>query len=63
MQEELNGERLAAELLLLLEQQRNLTLRRHLHEVAHQLGEGGASRRAAEHILDFLKRGRKDSQD
>jgi lipid-A-disaccharide synthase len=62
MQDELNGERLAAELLLLLEQQRNLTLRRRLHEVAHQLGEGGASRRAAEHILDFLKRGRKDSQ-
>ncbi|HET6646108.1 MAG TPA: lipid-A-disaccharide synthase [Pyrinomonadaceae bacterium] len=62
MQDELNGERLAAELLLLLEQQRNLKLRKRLHEVAQQLGEGGASRRAAEHILDFLKRSKKDSQ-
>jgi lipid-A-disaccharide synthase len=54
MQDELNGERLAAELMLLLNDQRNQALRIRLHEVAHQLGEGGASRRAAERILDFV---------
>jgi lipid-A-disaccharide synthase len=51
MQNELNGERLAAELILLLDDQRNQTLRNRLHDVAHQLGEGGASRRAAVRIL------------
>jgi lipid-A-disaccharide synthase len=51
MQNELNGERLAAELMLLLDDQRNQNLRNRLHDVAHQLGEGGASRRAAERIL------------
>lgn len=54
MQDELNGEHLAAELMLLLDDQRNQTLRNRLHDVAHQLGEGGASRRAAESILDFV---------
>jgi lipid-A-disaccharide synthase len=54
MQNELNGERLATELMLLLDDQRNQTLRNRLHDVAHQLGEGGASRRAAERILDFV---------
>ena len=53
MQDELNGERLAAELMLLLDDQRNQTLRNRLHDVAHQLGEGGASRRAAQRILEF----------
>ncbi|MBA3513059.1 MAG: lipid-A-disaccharide synthase [Pyrinomonadaceae bacterium] len=54
MQNKLNGERLAAELMLLLDDRRNQTVRRRLHEVAHQLGEGGASRRVAERILDFV---------
>ena len=54
MQNELNGERLAAELMLLLDDQRNQALRNRLHEVAHQLGDGGASRRAAQRILDFV---------
>jgi lipid-A-disaccharide synthase len=54
MQDELNGERLAAELLLLLDDQRNQTLRSRLHDVAHQLGEEGASRRAAARILEFV---------
>ncbi len=54
MQNELNGERLAAELLSLLDRERNEEVQRQLHEVAHQLGEGGASRRAAERILEFL---------
>jgi lipid-A-disaccharide synthase len=51
MQNELNGERLAAELMLLLDDQRNQTLRNRLHQVARQLGDSGASRRAAERIL------------
>lgn len=54
MQNELNGERLSSELLLLLDRQRNEEVQRQLHEVAHQLGEGGASRRAAERILQFV---------
>ncbi|MDQ3666988.1 MAG: lipid-A-disaccharide synthase [Acidobacteriota bacterium] len=54
MQDELNGTRLAFELLSLLDRQRNEEVQRQLHEVAHQLGEGGASRRAAERILEFL---------
>lgn len=55
MQNELNGERLSAELLSLLDRDRNEEVQRQLHEVAHQLGEGGASRRAAELIVDFLR--------
>jgi lipid-A-disaccharide synthase len=55
MQDDLNGERLANELLLLLDKERNAAMRRRLHEVAQQLGEGGASRRAAERIMDFLQ--------
>ena len=58
MQDELNGERLASELMLLLDDQRNQDLRIRLHEVANQLGEGGASRRAAERILDFISKQR-----
>ena len=42
------------ELMLLLDDQRNQALRIRLHEVTHQLGEGGASRRAAERILKFM---------
>jgi lipid-A-disaccharide synthase len=55
MQDDLNGERLANELLSLLDKERNAAMRRRLHEVAHQLGEGGASQRAAESILDVLR--------
>jgi lipid-A-disaccharide synthase len=55
MQDDLNGERLANELLSLLDKERNAVMRRRLHEVAHQLGEGGASERAAEGILDVLQ--------
>ncbi|HLN97114.1 MAG TPA: lipid-A-disaccharide synthase [Pyrinomonadaceae bacterium] len=54
MQDDLNGERLANELLLLLDKNRNEEMRQRLHEVAHQLGEGGASQRAAEWILEEL---------
>jgi lipid A disaccharide synthetase len=54
MQDDLNGERLAGELLLLLDEKRNAAMRARLREVTHELGEGGASERAAELILDAL---------
>jgi len=55
MQDDLNGERLANELLLLLDPKRNEDARELLREVAEELGEGGASERAAEHILAALR--------
>jgi lipid-A-disaccharide synthase len=55
MQDELNGERLATELLWLLDEERNAAMRSRLREVADELGEGGASERAAERILEFLQ--------
>lgn len=54
MQDDLNGERLANELLLLLDKKRNEAARRRLREVSLQLGEGGASERAAEQIMNAL---------
>ena len=54
MQSDLDGATLAVELLSLLDAKRNAELRVTLRDVAHQLGEGGASERAAEHILDEL---------
>ena len=54
MQDDLNGESLANELLLLLEPERNHFARERLSEIAEQLGEGGASARAAKRILEFL---------
>jgi lipid-A-disaccharide synthase len=54
MQDDLNGERLANELLLLLDEKRNEEARERLLEVADELGEGGASKRAAEIILEGL---------
>jgi len=55
MQDDLNGERLANELLLLLDEKRNEEARARLREVARELGEGGASERAAEIILEVLQ--------
>jgi lipid-A-disaccharide synthase len=55
MQNNLNGERLAAELLALLGSERNKAMRNKLREVAARLGDGGASRRAAERMLTFLE--------
>lgn len=54
MQDDLNGEKLANELLLLLDDKRNAAMRRRLHDVADQLGKGNASQRAAERILNAL---------
>jgi lipid-A-disaccharide synthase len=58
MQDDLNGERLAHELFLLLDQKRNEDARERLREVANELGEGGASNRAAEKILEVLYDGK-----
>lgn len=54
MQNDLNGERLAQELLDLLEPNRNRAARAALLEETEKLGEGGASQRAAKEILKFL---------
>lgn len=54
MQDDLNGERLAKELLKLLEPERNRAARVQLHEIAARLGEGAASHRAAQTILNAL---------
>ncbi len=54
MQDDLNGDRLADELLLLLEPKRNNSLREQLRTIASLLGEPGASQRAAKSILRFL---------
>jgi lipid-A-disaccharide synthase len=55
MQDDLNGERLANELLFLLDKKTNDEARAHLREVVQQLGEGGASERAAERVLGALR--------
>ena len=55
MQDDLNGERLANELGLLLDPKRNEDARERLREVAEQLGEGGASQHAAVRILQALR--------
>jgi lipid-A-disaccharide synthase len=55
MQDDLNGEQLANELLLLLEKQRNEDARQRLREVADQLGDSGASQRAADVLLEALQ--------
>ena len=55
MQDDLNGERLANELFALLDEQRNEDVRARLREVAQQLGEGGASERAANAVLVALR--------
>ena len=54
MQNDLTAESLTTELLKLLDPAPNKIARQQLAEVAHKLGEGGASERAAELISDFL---------
>ena len=54
MQNDLTGERLAQELLPLLEMDRNQQMRAELNMVSHRLGEGGASQKAAQAILNEL---------
>jgi len=55
MQKDLTGEKLSSEVLGLLLPDRNSSLRQRLHEVAHRLGDPGASRRAAAKIIDSLR--------
>jgi len=54
MQNDLNGQQLASELISLLEKERNQNVRQQLDRVASQLGEGGASLRGARRILTAL---------
>ncbi len=55
MQNDLNGERLAAELISLLDAERSQALRVQLKKVAARLGAGGASQRAAEKVLEAVR--------
>jgi lipid-A-disaccharide synthase len=54
IQDQLNGESLAQELLGLLDPDRNAAMRTELRSVAEKIGEPGASSRAAQVILDFI---------
>jgi lipid-A-disaccharide synthase len=54
IQDDLNAETLARELLALLDPTRNQSMREELHAIAGKLGEPGASRRAAQAILQFM---------
>ncbi len=54
IQDNLNAEALARELLVLLDPTGNQSMREELHAVADKLGEPGASRRAAQAILQFI---------
>jgi len=56
MQNDFTGDRLAAELLSLLGEERNARVRARLRETAARLGEGGASVRAADAVLRALRR-------
>ena len=55
MQHDLTGDRLASELLALLDNDQNELLRAKLHNIAERLGEPGASKRAAERVLAALR--------
>jgi len=54
MQDQLCGENLAQEILKLLEPETNKTMRATLRDVAHKLGDPGASQRAAQQILHYI---------
>jgi lipid-A-disaccharide synthase len=55
MQDELTGENLARELVQLLDPQTNKTAREELRSVARKLGEPGASERAADLVIRFIR--------
>jgi lipid-A-disaccharide synthase len=55
MQNDCNGERMAKELLELLNADRQRTIRAELQRVGEKLGDADASRRAAEKILSFIE--------
>jgi len=54
MQSELTGQSLAENLMLLVETDAGDKMRKQLREVSHNLGEGNASQRAAERIVNAL---------
>ncbi len=56
IQDQLNGESLASELLSLLNPDRNASMRAELKEVAAKIGDPGASDRAALAIVNFLNK-------
>ena len=56
IQDDLNGERLARELLNLLQPEKNAAMKTRLKEVIAKLGEGGASEKAARAILKELEK-------
>ncbi len=56
IQDDLNGESLARELLELLKPDRNAVMRAELKEVTKKIGDPGASDRAAHAILNLLGR-------
>lgn len=56
IQDQFTGETLARELISLLEPQRNAQMRAELNEVMKDLGESGASRRAARAVMQFIER-------
>lgn len=56
IQDEFSAETLSAELFRLLEPETNKKMREKLKEITETLGHGGASKRAAEFILNFLSK-------
>jgi lipid-A-disaccharide synthase len=56
MQDDFSGESLARELLSLLSPERNEVMRAELKEVTRRIGEPGASKRAAQAIVEFINR-------
>lgn len=54
VQDQLLGENLAHELVKLLDPETNRTMRANLRNVAHKLGDPGASQRAAELIVKYI---------
>ena len=55
LQDQFTGDTLAQELISLLEPERNRNMRAELNEVTRNIGEPGASKRAAHAILNFLQ--------
>lgn len=58
LQDEFTGKQLAYELVALLEEERNRTMRARLRDATARLGEGGASRRAARAVLRAVSKWR-----
>jgi lipid-A-disaccharide synthase len=63
MQNDFTGDTLAAELLKLLDPAQNAETRRRLRAATRTLGAGGASRRAAEVILQAVQKWKKEQPD